>query len=113
MVDDLGEKERLALLYDPLNADRCDLDFYVSVVDGLGGRRVLDIGCGTGTFACMLAARGIEVIGLDPDQASLAFAHPKAGCGARDVGPWRHHSVGADGGRCGHDDCQRGATHRR
>jgi 2-polyprenyl-3-methyl-5-hydroxy-6-metoxy-1,4-benzoquinol methylase len=34
-----------------------------------GARSVLDVGCGTGSFACMLAQRGIEVVGVDPAAA--------------------------------------------
>ena len=40
-------------------------------------RKVLDIGCGTGTFACRLAARRIEVIGLEPAPAALKVALTK------------------------------------
>jgi SAM-dependent methyltransferase len=40
---------------------------------------VLDVGCGTGTFACMLGARGIDVVGVDPAAASLAVARRKPG----------------------------------
>jgi SAM-dependent methyltransferase len=44
---------------------------------------VLDIGCGTGTFACMLAQRGIDVTAVDPARASLDVARSKSG--AEDV----------------------------
>lgn len=44
------------------------------------GDRVLDIGCGTGTFATILKQRypGVEVTGLDPDPKALARARRKA-----------------------------------
>jgi SAM-dependent methyltransferase len=40
---------------------------------------VLDLGCGTGTLALVLAARGVEVIGVDPAAGSLRVAQAKAG----------------------------------
>lgn len=77
MADELFENSRLADIYDPFDPDRSDLEAYESLVDEFGARSVLDIGCGTGTFACRLAARGIEVIGLDPAKASLKVAQTK------------------------------------
>lgn len=77
MTDELFENPRLAVIYDPFDPDRSDLEAYESIVDEFGARSVLDIGCGTGTFACRLAARGIEVIGLDPAEASLKVAQTK------------------------------------
>lgn len=47
------------------------------MVHDLGARSVLDIGCGTGTFACRLSAKGINVIGLDPAEATLKVAKTK------------------------------------
>lgn len=35
-------------------------------VDGVAGRRVLDLGCGFGAISLFLAARGAEAIGIDP-----------------------------------------------
>jgi ubiquinone/menaquinone biosynthesis C-methylase UbiE len=66
-------------MYDLLEADRADLDAYIALVDGLGAQTILDIGCGTGTFACLLAERGKEVIGVDPAAASLDVARRKPG----------------------------------
>ncbi len=40
---------------------------------------VLDIGCGTGVFALLLADRGIEVVGVDPARASVDVARAKPG----------------------------------
>lgn len=72
---------RLAQLYDLFDSDRRDLDAYVAIVEELGARRILDIGCGTGVLALMLAARGCDVIGVDPAAASLAVARAKPGAG--------------------------------
>ena len=77
MADDIFEDPRLARVYDPLDPDRSDLDVYVAMVAELGLRSVLDIGCGTGTFACMLARRGVDVIAVDPAAASLDVARSK------------------------------------
>lgn len=77
MADELFENSRLAGIYDPFDPDRSDLEAYEFLVDEFGARSVLDIGCGTGTFACRLAARGIKVIGIDPAEASLKVAQMK------------------------------------
>ena len=77
MPDPIFAERRLAEIYDPLDPDRGDLDAYVSLVAELDARSVLDIGCGTGTLACLLAERGIDVIGVDPAGASLDVARRK------------------------------------
>jgi len=38
------------------------------------GDRVLDVGCGTGSLACLLAAKGCRVTGIDVSAAMLAQA---------------------------------------
>ena len=77
MVDAHYTEPRLAALYDPLDQDRSDLEVYAAMAAESGARSVLDIGCGTGTFACLLASRGFSVTGLDPAQASLDIARVK------------------------------------
>jgi SAM-dependent methyltransferase len=79
MPDAIFEDPRLAQIYDPLDPDRSDLDVYAEMAARFGARSVLDIGCGTGTFACMLASRGMEVTGFDPAGASLDVARGKPG----------------------------------
>jgi SAM-dependent methyltransferase len=79
--DPIFSDPRLAAVYDPLDPDRSDLDVYLAIARELGARSVLDIGCGTGTFACMLAAAGFTVTGIDPAEASLAVARSKPGAG--------------------------------
>ena len=49
------------------------------MVEEFGARSVLDIGCGTGTFACLLAGRGLTVTAVDPAAASLQIARGKPG----------------------------------
>ncbi|MEV0612726.1 class I SAM-dependent methyltransferase [Nonomuraea sp. NPDC050404] len=79
MPDAIFENPRLAAVYDPLDPDRSDLDAYAAMAEELGAGSVLDIGCGTGTFALLLAGRGIEVTGVDPAGASLDVARAKPG----------------------------------
>jgi len=66
MADEIFEHPRLVAIYDALDPDRGDLDVYAAIADELGANRVLDVGCGTGTFALLLAGRGLEVTGVDP-----------------------------------------------
>jgi SAM-dependent methyltransferase len=75
--DPIFSHPRLAGIYDVLDDDRSDLDHHLALVDELGARSVLDVGCGTGVFACLLAAHGRTVTGLDPADASLAVARRK------------------------------------
>jgi SAM-dependent methyltransferase len=77
--DPIFADPRLARLYDVVDDDRSDLGVYVEIVGELKASRVLDVGCGTGTLACELARRGIEVIGIDPAVASLDVARRKPG----------------------------------
>ncbi|QKW07864.1 methyltransferase domain-containing protein [Streptomyces sp. NA04227] len=79
MADEGFTHPRLAALYDPLDPDRSDLDAYLRMAEEFGARRVLDIGCGTGVFALLLADRGIEVVGVDPARASVDVARAKPG----------------------------------
>ncbi|MEU3983371.1 class I SAM-dependent methyltransferase [Streptomyces sp. NPDC026672] len=79
MADDCFAHPRLAAVYDPLDPDRGDLDAYLRTAQEFEARRVLDIGCGTGVFALLLADRGYEVVGVDPARASLDVARAKPG----------------------------------
>ena len=92
MPDRTFDEPRLADIYDQLDPDRGDLDAYLAIVRELGAGSVVDIGCGTGTFACLLAAAGLEVVGLDPAAAMLAVARRKH---AGDRVRWVH-GVAAD-----------------
>lgn len=77
MPDAIFEDPRLARVYDPLDADRSDLDAYVAIIDEVEATSVLDVGCGTGTLACRLAAGGLTVVAVDPALASLDVARRK------------------------------------
>lgn len=91
MADLIFSHPLLASVYDPLDPDRGDLDFYAAVVAEFGARRVLDVGCGTGSFAVLLAARGIDVTGVDPAAASLDVARRKPGA---ELVRWVHGDAG-------------------
>ena len=54
------------------------LDVLVTEGD-LAGRRVLDVGCGTGRVAAELAGRGCRVWGVDPEPAMVAQAAAAGG----------------------------------
>jgi SAM-dependent methyltransferase len=79
MADEIFRHPRLAAIYDVLEPARIDLDAYLDIAGQFDAKRVLDIGCGTGVFALLLAGRGIEVVGVDPAQASLDVARAKPG----------------------------------
>ncbi len=81
MADAIFDDPQLARVYDPLDPDRSDLDVYMALADELNARSVLDVGCGTGTFACLLAGRGVEVTAVDPAAAMLEVARSKPGAG--------------------------------
>ncbi|WP_150460206.1 class I SAM-dependent methyltransferase [Nesterenkonia ebinurensis] len=68
---------RLARVYDPLDPDRSDLDTYIELIEDMGAAAVLDVGCGTGSLACLLAERGVRVLGVDPAAASVEVARSK------------------------------------
>src|SRR5699024_5307152 len=48
-------------------------------VEELDARSVIDIGCGTGVLAILLAGRGCDVTGVDPAGAMLDVARAKPG----------------------------------
>jgi hypothetical protein len=58
MADALFAVPRLAAIYDILDGERSDLDAYAPMAAEFGARSVLDIGCGTGTFGCLLVFLG-------------------------------------------------------
>jgi SAM-dependent methyltransferase len=68
---------RLAPIYDAFDGDRGDLTAYLNIADELGADRVLDVGCGTGCLAVLLADSGRTVVSVDPAEASLEVAKSK------------------------------------
>jgi SAM-dependent methyltransferase len=77
--DPAFDHPRLAAVYDAFDGDRGDLDVYVAIARELGVERVLDLGCGTGRFALLLASEGLEVTAIDPARASIDVARAKPG----------------------------------
>ncbi|MCZ7438595.1 class I SAM-dependent methyltransferase [Micromonospora sp. WMMC241] len=79
MPDAIFAHPRLAAIYDAFDDDRSDLAAYQAIADELGARTVLDVGCGTGSLAVLLARHGRTVVGVDPAEASLDVARAKDG----------------------------------
>jgi len=72
---------------------------WIAGVTGIGaGARAVDLGCGTGIFSRLLAARGYRVVGIDPNQAMLAQA--RAAGGGVDYRVGEATSTGLDAGSC-------------
>lgn len=59
----------------------------LALVDPRSGETILDVGCGTGTFAVMLKAAcpAARVIGVDPDDEVLGLARAKAAAAGAEV----------------------------
>ncbi|WP_167475460.1 class I SAM-dependent methyltransferase [Nocardia arthritidis] len=77
MPDPLFAHPRLAAVYDAFDGPRHDLPAYLGIADELDARRVVDIGCGTGCLAILLADGGRTVTGVEPAAASLDIARAK------------------------------------
>ena len=72
--------ERLAEIFDAIGeSDRGDLDPYFVIVDELHAHTIIDLGSGTGVFACRLADLGKRVIGVEPGNASMNLARRQPG----------------------------------
>ena len=59
------------------------LDRVVEIANITPGKRVLDIGTGTGNLALRCLARGAMVIGLDPSERMLSEAREKVGTNSK------------------------------
>lgn len=77
MPDAIFAHPLLARVYDAFDGDRDDLAAYLAIVGELTANLVLDIGCGTGSLALLLAGSGYNVVGVDPAEASLKIAKLK------------------------------------
>jgi len=60
-------------------------ELLVDEAEPLPGKRVVDVGCGTGNAALLAAVRGARVIGVDPALRLLDVARERAEAGALDV----------------------------
>ncbi len=70
-----------AYVYDELMTD-VPYDVYVELINvatgGIAGKRVLDIGCGTGLLSVKLAKQGADVTGIDLSSDMLVVAKERA-----------------------------------
>jgi ubiquinone/menaquinone biosynthesis C-methylase UbiE len=75
--------ENLAVSYDRLTNDvdyEATVDFYWQILarEGLSPRTAVDLACGTGSVALLLAKKGLQVIGVDLSEDMLCQANQKA-----------------------------------
>lgn len=77
MPDQIFEDSRLVAIYDEFDGNRNDLDHYLTIVKEFKAKSILDVGCGTGCFACLLSEHGYDVTGVDPAKNSLEIAGRK------------------------------------
>ncbi len=78
MIELLYSDPALVSIYDALNAGGEDFRFYEAMI-GSVPLRVVDLGCGTGRFAAAMAAKGHEVVGVDPAPRMLDVARTRPG----------------------------------
>jgi ubiquinone/menaquinone biosynthesis C-methylase UbiE len=69
---------RLAACYDALNPPDAGDAYYLALA-GDRPKAILDMGCGTGRFACALAERGHRVTGADPSPGMMQVARSRPG----------------------------------
>lgn len=73
----------LAASYDRLTNDvdyRATVEFYMQILkrEGLTPRTAVDLACGTGSVAALLAQRGMDVVAVDMSEDMLCVAQQKA-----------------------------------
>ena len=78
----MGAYEALAASYDRLTNDvdyGATVDFYYEILkrEGLKPRTAVDLACGTGSVAAILAKRGLAVTGVDMSEEMLTVAQQK------------------------------------
>jgi len=79
----MGAYENLALSYDRLTNDvayEAVVDFYEEILkrEGVSPRTAVDLACGTGSVAVLLARKGLRVTGVDMSEEMLTVAAQKA-----------------------------------
>lgn len=79
----MGAYETLAASYDRLTNDvdyNATVGFYEEILarEGISPRTAVDLACGTGSVALLLAQKGLRVIGVDLSEEMLTVASQKA-----------------------------------
>lgn len=70
-----GLEHQVAMYYEPVDVSmQRRLAIIMPLVDARPGQRILDAGCGVGTFAFHCARQGADAAGVDYSQESLAVA---------------------------------------
>ena len=67
----------IALYYDQLNTWGKHDDFFMELLKLTQGKKVADLGCGTGRVTLEIAKAGYEVTAIDPNADAIQFAKNK------------------------------------
>lgn len=78
---DLSERSVPQILENARTASETDWQLHTlsQLLDGLGRKRILDVGCGWGNFLLMARSAGAEVIGCDLSPEACDFANNRLG----------------------------------
>ncbi|TSB46525.1 class I SAM-dependent methyltransferase [Alkalicoccobacillus porphyridii] len=69
----------IPLIYDQLNSNVQDENFFLTLLKQTKGKRVADLGCGTGRLTIRFAEDGYEIVGIDPNGEAIEVAKQKEG----------------------------------
>lgn len=72
------KRSRSNLLIPPSALESKRVKNIIKILGNIAGKRILDIGCGTGFHSCVLGKLGADVLGIDISGGSMKIAQERA-----------------------------------